>query len=254
MGFLRVVHLPEAMVVMRRRSNQKARAPNGAIRIDGRIVQTVRGSLQLHFGFDEARAPTPLSRATATRSRFREAPTPKPWLAVVLAIDTARRSGWALGQCGKLVRAGEVDTLDEAIVDQIVANAVELAASVSLPCVLVLESAFGGSVDVVSALGVARERWLRAWRGADQALGRVVKVQPSSWRAPVLGSSSIGLPREQVRELEQRSATVIAGYPVGPDEAAAILIARWGAHAALVGKAIGKRASKASLRAWTGRV
>jgi hypothetical protein len=63
----------------------------------------------------------------------------------------------------------------------------------------------------------------------------------------------VSAPRAEVRAHEQEVARGLAGRVVGEDEAPAILIARWGAHAARVGKAIGKRASKASLRAWTQR-
>jgi hypothetical protein len=115
----------------------------------------------------------------------------------------------------------------------------------------VLEAPWGGSVAVVAALGAARERWLRAWRDAGQAGGRVVKVTPSVWRGPVLGRQWVSAPREEVRPQEQLVARAIAGRAVGEDEAPAILIAKWGSHAAQVGRAIGKRASKASLKSWT---
>jgi hypothetical protein len=197
-------------------------------------------------------APTPLSRATARRSRHIEAPAPKPWLCVVLGIDTARRSGWALSCKGAHVDSGEVDTLDEPIIDLIVANAIDYAAAMKLPVVLVLEAPYGGTVNTIAALGVARERWLRAWRNAEQSLARVVKVQPGQWRGPVLGARWTSAPREEVRSHEQMTAAAFVGHPVGEDEAPAIHIARWGSHAARVGHAIGKRASEASLRAWTG--
>lgn len=215
-----------------------------------------RNPNQLELAIAGASAPTPLSRATARRSRHIEAPAPKPWLCVVLAVDTARRSGFGVFESGRYCESGEVDTLDEPTVELIVRNAVERAEALRLPIVLVLEAPFGGSVDVVSALGVARERWLRAWRLAGQSLARVVKVQPSTWRAPVLGAQWIGVPRAEVRAHERLIATAMlrragtSGH-VGDDEAPAILIGVWASHAARVGKAIGLRAAKASLRAWT---
>jgi hypothetical protein len=219
-----------------------------------------KAQLELFFGVPITGVPTPLSRATARRSKHIEAPAPKPWHCVILAVDTARRSGYARYYNGHLEEHGETDTLDEPILERIVENTLERAGR-TLPCVLVLEAPFGGSVDVVTALGVARERWLRAWRKADQSPARVVKVQPSTWRAPVLGSEWVGRPRAEVRAHEMRVATAFVqrGYPsgfrpmpLGGDQAAAILIGRWAAHAARVGRAIGKRAAKASLRAWTG--
>lgn len=207
---------------------------------------------QLELFANDARSPTPMSRATSTRSKHREAPAPRPWECVVLAIDTAKRSGHATGVRGRLVGSGEVDTLDEPTLDLIVCKAVELAAYNSLPIVLVLEAPFGGRANVVASLGVARERWLRAWRAQDEARARVVFVLPSEWRGPVLGGEWASAPREAVRAHEMRTARALTQCSViGPDEAAAILIARWAAHSARVGKAIGKRASKASLREWT---
>lgn len=219
-----------------------------------------RNPNQLELAIAGASSPTPLSRATARNSRHVEAPAPMPWECVVLAVDTAKRSGYCVLECGRHCESGEVDTLDEAIVERIVANAVERAAFLNLPLVLVLEAPFGGSVDVVSALGVARERWLRAWRLAEQSPARVVKVMPSQWRGPVLGAFWVSQPREAVRAQERIVAAAIlkrqrklarASLPVGDDEAPAILIGTWAAHAARVGRAIGKRAAKASLRAWT---
>jgi hypothetical protein len=143
-------------------------------------------------------APTPLSRATARpyRRGACEAPAPRPWASVVLAVDTARMSGWALYLAGRYLGSGELDTLREDEVGGVVGHAVELARERGVPAVLVLEAPWGGSVHVVAGLGVARERWLRAWRGAEQALGRVVRVMPSVWRGPVLGRRWVGVRRE----------------------------------------------------------
>jgi hypothetical protein len=105
----------------------------------------------------------------------------------------------------------------------------------------------------VAGLGAARERWLRAWRElATGHVGKVVTVQPGTWRAAVLGPQSIGMERDQVREQEQLVARAFVGRDVGPDEAPAILIGRWGAQAGELGKHLGKRAKAASLAAWTG--
>jgi hypothetical protein len=194
---------------------------------------------------------TPLARATSRQKGRAEAPSPQPWLAVVLAVDTAARSGWAISVSGRRVDSGEADTLDTTLLDRVVHWAVDLADLSTLPLVMVLESPWGGNVHIVAALGVARERWLRAWRDAGQAPGRVVKVMPGTWRGPVLGREWVSAPRDQVRAHEQRVARALMGRDVGPDEAPAILIARWASHAAPVGKAIGKRAAKASLREWT---
>lgn len=198
-----------------------------------------------------ARAVTPIARATASQRRDVEAPSPVPWAAVVLAVDTARTSGWAITSCGSRVGSGEVDTEDSAEVERVVEWAVTSAGD--FPVVLVLEKAWGGNVNIVSALGAARERWLRPWRDAGQARGRVVLVNPATWRSAVLGGYWVSAKRENVRVHEQLVARHVKGSPAGPDEAAAILIARWASHAAVVGKAVGKRAIKASLAAWVAK-
>lgn len=196
-----------------------------------------------------ARAVTPHARANMRRRKV-EAPLPNPWDAVLIAVDTAATSGWAVSVSGKRLDSGEVDTLDADRLESIVRWAVSLGAEHKQPVVIVLEKPWGGNVTIVSALGAARERWMRAWRGADQSRGRVVLVSPGTWRSAVLGGYWVSARRDNVRVHEQLVARAVKGAPVGPDEAAAILIARWAAHASAIGKVIGKRAIKASLRAW----
>src|SRR5262245_49951769 len=116
-------------------------------------------------------APTPLSRATAKRRSRVEAPAPKPWHCVTLNVDTARRAGWSVYDRGRYIESDEFDTDTkeaEAKIEYVVAKAREYASAVKLPLVLVLEAPWGGSVIVITALGVAKERWLRAWRNAGE--------------------------------------------------------------------------------------
>jgi uncharacterized protein (UPF0254 family) len=170
----------------------------------------------------------------------------------VLGVDTAAQSGWAIAVSGKRVDSGELSTLDTAELERVVRWAVDLGRVGGLRVVLCLEAPWGGSVAVVAALGVARERWERVWRDAGQTVRRVVRVNPSTWRAAVLGRGAIGLEREAVRALEQRVAAWLVGpaRELGPDEAAAVLIAAWGAQAGEVGRAIGVRGQRESLKQW----
>jgi len=191
------------------------------------------------------------TRLVPARSR-RPSPAPKPWACVVLGVDTAARSGWAIAVQGKRVDSGEVDTLNTLDIERVVRWAVDLGRVGGLRVVLCLEAPWGGSVAVVAALGVARERWERAWRDAGQTVRRVVRVNPSTWRAAVLGRGAIGLEREAVRALEQSVARRLVGKELGPDESAAVLIARWGSQAGEVGKAIGKRGQRESMKHWQG--
>jgi len=199
----------------------------------------------------QARVNTRKSPGSKSAARS-SSPAPKPWACVVLAVDTARISGWALYVVGKRVDSGEVDTLKAHALDSLVEWARDLAeVQEKAPAVLVLEAPWGGSTDVVAALGAARERWESAWRKAELPRGRVVRVRPSTWRSAVLGRGSIGMPRDQVRAFERNVASALVGRKVGEDEAPAILIGHWASFAGVVGTAIGKRAQRRSLREWT---
>jgi hypothetical protein len=182
-----------------------------------------------------------------------EAPAPKPWLAAVLAIDTAAMSGWSVRVAGTQHEFGEVDTTDASAVLEIVQWAIKRAALVAVPLALVLEQPWGGPVSTIAGLGEAHERWKRAWRDCGQAQGRIVRVHVSEWRAVVLGGHWVSAPREEVRPYEQGVATIMVGQEVGPDEAPAILIGHWASMAAKVGRAIGRRAVQASRLAWRRR-
>lgn len=196
-------------------------------------------------------APRPVSRSVRASVRSKAlSPSPRPWSAVVLAVDTAARSGWAIAVQGERVDSGELDTLDFIEIERVVRWAIELGQAGGLKVVLVLEAPYGGSVSVVAALGVARERWERAWRDAGQTVRRIVRVQPTPWRVAVLGRQVIGMRRAAVRALEQRVARALIGKALGDEEAPAVLIARWAAYAGAVGKAIGVRGRRASLKAW----
>lgn len=231
-------------------ASRRKRKPGARVRAPGRDSDQL--PLSTH---GSPRPPTAMSRATARPRSRREAPAPRPWLCVVLAVDTAKRSGWCISVSGQRVDSGELDT-DTVIASRLLARlvrwAVDLGARGGLPVVLVLEKAWGGSTIIQASLGAARERWLRAWREAGESPGRVVLVQPGTWRSVVLGSDSIGTKRDVVRAVEASFASTLMGRPVtGGDECAAILIARWAGQAAVVGKVIGKRAQRASLNDWT---
>lgn len=164
----------------------------------------------------------------------------KPLPAVILAVDTARRSGWAVRVRGQHAASGEVDTLESADVSAVVAWSTRVARRAGLPLVLVLEAPFGGPVAIIASLGAARERWLVPWRSSGHTELRVVRVQPSTWRAAVLGSNWSRAERDRVREHEQRVAQrMLGGVEVGADEAAAVLIGVWAERARSVGVAAG---------------
>lgn len=163
---------------------------------------------------------------------------------VVLAIDTARRSGYAIRARGRLTYSGEVDTLQPHEVREIVSLACD-GADKHTPVVLVLERPWGGRMHTLIALGQARERWLAPWAEFGQPRTRVVSVMPASWRARVLGRAYARATRDEVRAAELTAARTIETKThwdrIGPDEAAAILISRWAAYAPQVSRVLPKR-------------
>jgi hypothetical protein len=202
---------------------------------------------------------TPQARAMCSRGN-KAAPAPKPWECVLCVVDTAKVSGWAIGARGVLHGTGQHDT--ERYPDltaRVVERATSLGKLLGLPVVLVLEAPYGGHkhpgmVPMIVALGVAKGRWLDAWKRAGQAAARKVTVQPSVWRGPVLGSWAVSLARNEVRKAELSMARGIVGREdVGPDEAAAVCIHHWAAHAPKVGEVIGAKALRKSMAAWTRR-
>lgn len=162
-----------------------------------------------------------------------------PHECVVLAVDTAEMSGWcAITGKDEFLAFGEADTLDGRALRYIVRWAQSHAARRGLALVLVLESAWGGPAWVLLGLGAARERWLSAWRDEGLPKNRIVSVQPSEWRARVLGRRWAKARREEVRPHEQAIAAATVGQPVRGDEAPAILIGRWAMRCAKVARAL----------------
>jgi hypothetical protein len=197
------------------------------------------GSQRPRTGRRPAGVPTQRPRGRRGK-RQRPAASAVPLRCFVLAVDTAGRSGWAALAAGSddYLGWGEVDTLDREAVAYIVRWAGAHADARGLPLVLVLEAPFGGNIAMLIGLGAARERWLSAAREYGLPQRRCVFVQPSEWRSPVLGRRWARAPREEVRPHEQLIASAIVGEPVRGDEAAAILIAKWGLRAAKVAAAL----------------
>lgn len=166
---------------------------------------------------------------------------------VVLAVDTARVSGWAIRYAHRLVYSGELDTYNACDIERVCMLAVNItrAAYLRRPPVLVLEAPWGGRRGVLVALGMARERWLMAWAHSGVSRRRVVSVMPAQWRSRVLGRGAVRLERDEIRSREMLSARAeVAAHMrdrLGADEAAAILISRWAVRAPAVARLLGPR-------------
>jgi len=153
---------------------------------------------------------------------------------VVLAVDTASVSGWAIRVRGKLVASGQIDTTRRGAAGVVLGRAIAHADAQQLKLWIVLERAWGGTTNTLIGLGMARERWMSEIRCARLvSLGRVVSVMPSQWRSGLFGSRWVRAPRDEVRayELQYASGETKRG-DIGDDEAAAICISAWAARAA----------------------
>lgn len=171
---------------------------------------------------------------------------------VVLAVDTARVSGWAIRHAHRLRYSGQLDTYAADNIDLVCELALNIsdAAYKRRPPVLVLEQPWGGKRGVLVALGMARERWLAAWERAGLSRRRVVSVMPAQWRAVVLGRGAVRLEREEIRlrEMVSARAEVAPAHRdrLGADEAAAILISRWAVRAPAVAALHGSKPPRES--------
>lgn len=196
-------------------------------------------------------------RTTGGRPKQRLAPSYEPWPCVLITVDTAERSGWAITVRGKSVEWGEVDMLRPerstwlpaaaicpvATASSVCALAALLGAQHKLPLVLVYELPFGGQYQ---------GGWSGSWKAAFMAAGgvksRMRGVQASCWRARVtgLGQATRDVARRGDMARAQREVAAIHGaadwtkVELGGDEAAALCMAVYARHAGEVGKLLPK--------------
>lgn len=168
-------------------------------------------------------------------------PTFRPWRCVILALDPAEITGWAVWSMGKIADHGEFKIYTDDGVTEVI-RVVEIAkyyaAQLEVPWVAVCERPFGGfhGMGETSAVGY----WKFAMRNAQLPLARIGHVYPSTWRARVLSKGMAGKPRDVVRAEELVRARSIAADVHGHDEAAAIMIGQWATQAGEVGELLPK--------------
>lgn len=160
-----------------------------------------------------------------------------PHSCVVLAVDSAERSGWSLWSCGVRINSGEVHAFDADAVDGVCRAALKYSYE-ELPKVLVLERPFGGTLRVVDGLGMRRGAWVSAWLRLGNAKRRIVSVYPATWRAP-FGIKGKVDERMQSPLLEAHGVNL--HRVAGPDEFEALFIGLWGLRSPKVGAVIPKK-------------
>jgi hypothetical protein len=185
---------------------------------------------------------------TAKRARPRRTPAIlPPHACVVLAIDTAHNSGWAIrespgrGAPDRLIAYGELDVTSVRDMYQVCAAAARGAIAANLPAILVLESPWGGTRRTVESLSRSAGRWLACWGLTGQSA--YMDVQPSAWRTAVLGAQWAHAKRDIVRAYEQRVAAAEVGTVTRPDESAAILISSFAVRSPKVAAILKRSAS-----------
>lgn len=161
---------------------------------------------------------------------------------VILAIDPANTSGWAIMVEGKPKCWGSLAASDSDGIDRVIFEACDLAIRYKLPLVVLGEEWGRGGI-------MGRAQWQglggawTAWKyGCDRARAkglpvvesRVLRVLQKVWRS-VFG---LNLGREVVKAYCLRAARERTGIELPPEQhdvAEALLIGLWGARAAAVG-------------------
>lgn len=179
---------------------------------------------------------------------------------VILAIDPAADSGWAIlpppgSSIDPMSRHGEGGH----------AVAVNLAREVSIrtkrPLIVVAETWTTGNREhdrrmkaaVLLGLGAAWQRWLDAFDKIDLPKSRIVRVNVATWRSKIVGGP-MNRTSEEWKEAARQIATgrfpaldraslALAQPKLDDNEADALCIALWARQAGVVGEAV-KRAGK----------
>lgn len=185
------------------------------------------------------------SRVKSPRKpKLRLTPSHTPIDCVVLAVDTAKNSGWSLWVRGKYVDSGEIGIMDHGRMVARIRYCMGVVMDSGLSSekfVLVLERSWGGGRHQIEGLGAARHAWLSAWcdAHATKTPRRVVRVYPATWRARIFGTT------KQTSGRESSFGLVHKGSAAGGDEAAAICIGAWASHAGEVAAVLAPKPKKA---------
>ena len=193
----------------------------------------------------------PRRMPSATR---RKTPKPKPPAypaplpCVLVAVDQARMSGWAIYVKGKPVSWGEVNAADAPRIEAILGLACGAAKEHKLPVFVLGEEhgrhSFKGHAK--EGLGAAWGSWRFACErlnghGLPIVMTRVSRVNTKTWRA-AFGMAT--LRKEHTKPYAVRAVKERLGIELPPElhnAAEALLIGLWGARAGTVGAKLPKR-------------
>lgn len=174
-------------------------------------------------------------RATNGKPQPPPPPSLTPHRCVVLAVDTARKSGVAIYRDGRFEGACSMDIVsDPEAPGRWVRDAAAVGRALGLPVVLVPEKAYGGNTGTLGGLGAAYGVWRHEWLREGMSPKRIVPgVYPQVWRGPTLGTTRNPKSNpEYLHTLERGLASKIARASItDQDAAAAICIGYWASWA-----------------------
>lgn len=169
------------------------------------------------------------------RKKKKREPLPRldaPVQCILLSLDTANVTGWAIRVCGLIESHGQHKLYtDDGMksTDAVLDKLQQLRSATGLPIAVVSERSWGGYMGQGATMGFGY--WVRALRSINVPMKRFHEVYPASWRAVILPGFH-DAERSIVRAEEQRKACEMVGaLKLGGDEAPAILIGEWGAYA-----------------------
>lgn len=164
----------------------------------------------------------------------------RPHSAVILAIDTATNSGWALFRRGQWLESGELQVSQADQIRTVIIAALGYGRASAIPVCIVLEKppntpfhSFASTAKLIAA----RDAWETAWAELakpERQKNHHVRVYPQTWRSRVLGKTS----GPELPELERSNAMLVTNREPGPDEAAAVCIGVWACTAGEVAKVL----------------
>lgn len=160
-----------------------------------------------------------------------DTPTPTPLEAVLIALDAAKRTGYATYIVGRLWDYGEVNAREPEQRRRVFADAIGAAYLRELPIGVVCEVPYGGFQSAARSLHGTYMAWCETWLGTGLPASHLLQRTASRWRREFGWHT---LPREQARKLEALVADQVIARDLGarrlakpapgPDACAAICI------------------------------
>jgi hypothetical protein len=190
-----------------------------------------------------------MQKSKTKKRKVRPAPSYVPLQCVVLAVDCAQESGWAIWANGKLVACGHVNMHASELAGRSACEHAMLAArELGVGAVLVFERPFRGNTQ-----GAWIGLWKNRWVAAGGAKRRMLGMYPATWRSRVLGPGWGSKKRALVRAKEQQVAAAFAREQGLSEELArhgdvapALCIGKCAVHAGEVAKVLPKRVRRAA--------